>query len=81
MNAVVFPGLSFGGDSEQRFECSRAGCRDAADWAILWRNPKIHDEDRRKTWLACEAHLSMLREFLSDRSFPLEVLTVGALDV
>lgn len=81
MNAAVFPGLSLGGDSDQRFECSRAGCRDAAGWAILWRNPKIHTKDRHKTWLACEAHLPTLREFLNDRSFPLEVVTVGVLDV
>lgn len=81
MSAVVFPGLSLGGDAGQRFECSRAGCRDEAQWAILWRNPKIHTEERRKTWLACEEHLVTLREFLSDRSFPLEVVTVGELDV
>ncbi|QIK61899.1 hypothetical protein G7068_00715 [Leucobacter viscericola] len=81
MSAAVFPGLSLGGDAGQRFECSRAGCREAADWAILWRNPKIHAEERRKTWLACEDHLPVLREFLSDRSFPIEVVTVGELDV
>lgn len=76
----MFPGLSFGADSGQRFECSRAACREQADWAILWRNPKIHDEERRKTWLACEMHLTTLRDFLNDRSFPLEIVPVGELD-
>ena len=54
-------------------ECSRAGCRDAAVWAILWRNPRIHTADRRKTWVACTEHVAYLREFLSARDFPVEV--------
>jgi hypothetical protein len=54
-------------------ECSRAGCRAASDWRIEWRNPKIHDETRRKIWLACDEHVSFLREFLAARDFPLEV--------
>ena len=57
-------------------ECSRAGCRADAAWRIQWRNPRIHDEDRRKTWLACDEHLEYLREFLAARDFPLEVLPV-----
>lgn len=61
-------------------ECSRAGCRAEASWAIRWRNPKIHAEERRKTWLACAAHLEYLREFLAARSFPLSVLPVSELD-
>ncbi|KTS02191.1 hypothetical protein [Microbacterium testaceum] len=59
-------------------ECSRAGCRDAAVWAILWRNPRIHTADRRKTWVACEAHVSYLREFLSARDFPVQVQALSA---
>lgn len=55
-------------------ECSRAGCRAAATWRIQWRNPRIHAEDRRKSWLACEEHVQYLREFLASRGFPLEVL-------
>jgi len=54
-------------------ECSRAGCRASAAWAILWRNPRIHAADRRKTWVACDEHVSYLREFLSARDFPVEV--------
>ena len=71
---------SLGGSPAQRFEGSRAGCREAADSAILWRNPKIHDADRRKTWLACSEHLETLREFLAARDFPLEVRPVTELD-
>lgn len=78
MNGVLQAAL--GGETDQRFTCSRAGCRETADWAIAWRNPKIHSADRRKTWLACDAHLEVLREFLAARSFPLEVLSVGELD-
>lgn len=70
---------SLGGAPTKAFECSRAGCRDRADWAILWRNPKIHSADRRKTWLACEQHVQYLREFLAARSFPLEVVPVADL--
>ncbi|MCM6760816.1 hypothetical protein NB037_00140 [Rathayibacter sp. ZW T2_19] len=53
--------------------CSRAGCTTTATWAVEWRNPRIHAEDRRKTWLACGEHLEFLREFLAAREFPLEV--------
>lgn len=49
--------------------CSAKGCRAAAAWALLWNNPKIHTPDRRKTWLACEAHRESLSEFLDVRGF------------
>lgn len=51
-------------------ECSRAGCRAPATWRVLWRNPRIHAEDRVKTWLACDEHVDYLRDFLSARDFP-----------
>ena len=70
---------SLGGAPAQAHECSRAGCRAEAEWAIRWRNPKIHGEDRRKTWLACQEHLEYLREFLAARSFPVEVLPAADL--
>jgi hypothetical protein len=54
--------------------CSRAGCRELASWRILWRNPRIHTAERRKTWLACDAHVDYLRDFLAARDFPLEVV-------
>lgn len=53
--------------------CSRAGCRAAALWRIDWRNPRIHAEDRRKTWVACDEHVGYLREFLAARDFPVGV--------
>lgn len=62
--------------SDAPSECSRAGCRDAAVWAIRWRNPRIHTPDRRKTWVACPAHVGYLREFLAARDFPLEVVAL-----
>ncbi|WP_187976147.1 hypothetical protein [Mycetocola sp. JXN-3] len=54
-------------------ECSRAGCRAEATVKISWRNPKIHDETRRKVWLACAEHAEFLTEFLTSRGFPAEV--------
>jgi hypothetical protein len=57
----------------ERRTCSRAGCRREATAAIVWRNPRIHTGDRRKTWLACDEHVDVLREFLAARAFPLEV--------
>ncbi len=71
---------SLGGAPAQAFECSRAGCRAEATAAIRWRNPKIHAADRRKTWLACDEHLEYLRDFLSARSFPVEILAVSDLE-
>lgn len=52
--------------------CSRKACRQAATRAVLWRNPKIHEETRRKVWLACNEHESVLRDHLSVRGFPVE---------
>lgn len=69
---------SLGGAPQHEFTCSRAGCHDPANWKIVWRNPKIHTEDRRKTWLACEAHVGFLREFLLARDFPLDVVSINA---
>jgi hypothetical protein len=53
--------------------CSARGCRRPAVWALNWRNPKIHEEARVKTWLACEEHRESLGSFLSARGFPLDV--------
>ena len=44
--------------------------------AIVWRNPRLHTGDRRKTWLACDEHVDVLREFLAARAFPLEVVAL-----
>ncbi|MFA5606408.1 MAG: hypothetical protein WDA07_04375 [Leucobacter sp.] len=80
MSGVTLPGFGLGGETGHRFECSRAGCRETAEWALVWRNPKIHAADRRKTWLACAAHRAVLHDFLAARDFPLEVRSVGELD-
>lgn len=69
----------FGGATPQELQCSRAGCRRDATRALRWRNPKIHSEDRQKTWLACDEHLDVLREFLAQRDFPLTVVTIDTL--
>ncbi|WP_460773989.1 hypothetical protein [Microbacterium sp. GXF7504] len=62
---------------EETVVCSRAGCRDAAVWAVQWRNPRIHAADRRKTWAACDAHVAFLRDYLTTRSFPVQVLPLS----
>jgi hypothetical protein len=49
--------------------CSAKGCRTPATVALRWNNPKIHDAERRKTWLACDIHERSLADFLSARSF------------
>jgi hypothetical protein len=49
--------------------CSARGCPAGATWSLLWNNPKIHTPDRRKTWLACDAHRESLSTFLSARGF------------
>ncbi|MCU1445670.1 hypothetical protein [Cryobacterium sp.] len=56
--------------------CSRAGCREGAAWRLDWRNPRIHAEDRRKTWLACDEHVEFLSDFLRTRDFPLTVSAI-----
>lgn len=42
-------------------------------WVIEWSNPRIHRDGRRKTWLACAAHVTYLTEFLAARDFPVNV--------
>jgi hypothetical protein len=54
--------------------CSRAGCDQAATCSVEWRNPRIHDESRRKVWLACEDHRDYLRDYLAARDFPVRVV-------
>ena len=53
--------------------CSARGCRNAAQWSLLWNNPKLHTPDRRKSWLACDEHKKSLSDFLTARSFLREV--------
>ena len=49
--------------------CSAKGCQATATTALKWNNPKIHDPERRKTWLACPEHEESLAEFLDVRGF------------
>jgi len=56
--------------------CSAKGCRAPAVWALAWNNPKLHEPDRRKTWLACEAHRESLSAFLSARDFLRETIAL-----
>jgi hypothetical protein len=56
------------GDQEVR-QCSAKGCRAAAVWVLRWNNPKIHDPERRKIWLACDEHREHLSDFLGRRDF------------
>jgi hypothetical protein len=57
--------------------CSRKGCRQPAVWALRWNNPKLHDTDRRKVWLACDEHRGDLADFLDARGFLREVVAVA----
>lgn len=59
--------------------CSAKGCRRAAVWALRWNNPRLHDESRRKVWLACDEHEVTLREFLSMRGFYRDTVAVSDL--
>ncbi len=49
--------------------CSSRGCHEAAVWELRWNNPKLHTPERRKIWLACDAHRDSLGDFLSARGF------------
>lgn len=53
--------------------CSAKGCREPATWELRWNNPRIHEPDRRKTWLACDAHREHLSTFLGRRDMLREV--------
>ena len=59
--------------------CSSEGCRQQAEWALRWNNPKLHTPDRRKTWLACDDHKQHLEHFLGARSFLRETIPVAEL--
>jgi hypothetical protein len=56
--------------------CSAKGCQQAAVWALVWNNPKLHTPDRRKSWLACDEHREQLADFLTARRFLREVVPV-----
>ncbi|GAA1790912.1 hypothetical protein GCM10009682_11140 [Luedemannella flava] len=58
--------------------CSAKGCRATASWSLAWNNPKLHTPDRRKVWLACDAHREHLGDFLSARGFLRDVTRLPA---
>lgn len=60
-------------------ECSARGCRAAAEWGLLWNNPRIHEPERRKVWLACDAHREHLEHFLGARGFLRDTVPVAGL--
>lgn len=65
---------AFGNEDTGPALCSARGCQALAAHQLLWNNPKLHADDRRKVWLACEAHRESLAEFLAARSFLREVV-------
>lgn len=56
--------------------CSARGCAADAVWALLWNNPRLHTPERRKVWLACDAHRESLADFLGARQFLRDVVPV-----
>jgi DNA gyrase subunit B len=69
--AFLVPGVEYSlrDDTAAEPVCSAKGCRNAAEWALRWNNPKLHTPDRRKTWLACAEHRDSLSSFLGARGF------------
>lgn len=67
------------GSTAHELVCSAKGCRRAAVHAVLWRNPALHTEQRRKVWLACDDHRDHLRDFVQLRGFLLDVVGVDEL--
>jgi hypothetical protein len=64
---------------EPQLICSARGCRADAVWGLRWNNPRLHPPERRKTWLACEAHRAELERFLSARGLLRDVVEIGEL--
>ena len=58
--------------------CSASGCRAAASWSLQWNNPRIHEPQRRKVWLACDEHKDSLAQFLGKRSFLKDIEPLSA---
>ena len=64
--------LSADEDLGEHPRCSAKGCRRPAATDLRWRNPKLHDPDRVKHWLACDQHADGLADFLTRRNFLLD---------
>ncbi|MFD6568382.1 hypothetical protein [Micromonospora profundi] len=70
--------MSIPSPADEALVCSARGCRATAVWALEWNNPRLHDAERRKTWLACDAHRGSLGDFLDARGFLRTVTPVPA---
>ncbi|MEV5574367.1 hypothetical protein AB0L06_30405 [Spirillospora sp. NPDC052269] len=68
-----------GDPADEAPQCSAKGCRAPAVWALRWNNPKIHTPERRKVWLACDAHREQLSQFLDRRDFLKDVVPMSEL--
>lgn len=62
--------------ADEALICSARGCRAPARWELRWNNPRLHEPERRKTWLACPDHRESLGGFLEARGFLREVAAV-----
>lgn len=58
--------------------CSSRRCTSHAAWALRWNNPRLHTPERRKTWLACDAHREHLASFLRTRGYLREIDELGS---
>lgn len=72
-----FPTVIIPGHSDETLRCSRTGCGVEPHWRVVWRNPKIHDEDRRKIWLSCSEHKGYFEGYLGQRGFPVHAEALG----
>lgn len=59
-------------------QCSAKGCREQAQWLLVWNNPKLHASGREKRWAACDGHRPSLAAFLDVRGFLRRVEPVPA---
>ena len=64
-------------DTDPAARCSARGCRAAATIDLSWRNPRLHDSQRVKHWLACDLHADGLADFLHRRGFLLRRGAIG----
>jgi hypothetical protein len=71
------PALPGSAPPDPALVCSAKGCRAPAGWSLRWNNPRLHDPERRKTWLACDEHRTRLGDFLQARGFLREVAPLG----
>lgn len=67
------------GDGPAGLVCSGRGCRRPATWGLLWNNPRLHDAERRKTWLSCDEHRERLSTHLQVRGFLRDVVPAAEL--